>query len=389
MFSSRTPSNLVPNRVSVALAARGRRALPILDLTASNPTTVALSYPEAEILDALRDPRALTYAPAPRGLAEAREAIAAHHATQGYAIDPEHLALAASTSEAYGWLFKLLCEPGDEVLVPRPSYPLFECLASLESVKAVQFPLDAAASWRIDLDTLETLVTPRTRVVLLVNPNNPTGSFLKPRDHAAILDIAARRGLAVVSDEVFFDYCRDGAAPRVSALSVQADVLVFTLSGLSKVAGLPQMKLGWIHVGGPPALRGEALSRLDWIADAYLPVSAPVQHAARRWLSLAPRIRHVIQQRCEAGREVLLQSFPAESGCRLLPAEGGWAAIIEVPRIRSEEEWVLYLLEGPGVLVQPGYFYDFEREAYLVCSLLVQPPDLVQGARAIRNALRG
>ena len=377
----------MPNRVTAALAGRRRRGLSLIDLTLSNPTAAELSYPGAEILEALLDPRALSYEPSAQGLAEAREAVAAHHASQGYPVDPAHIVLTASTSEAYAWLFKLLCEPGDEVLVPRPSYPLFECLASLESATPVQYPLDSAAGWCVDLDALNARVTPRSRAVLFVNPNNPTGSYLRPAERPAILAMAARRDLAVVSDEVFFDYFRDSAIPRVSALGGRPDALVFTLSGLSKVAGLPQMKLGWIHVGGPPVLRDEALSRLEWIADAYLPASAPVQYAASRWLALAPSIRKVIAERCEAGRESLVRELPESSGCRVLPADGGWNAIIEIPRIRGEEEWTLQLIEQQGVLFQPGYFYDFEREAYLVCSLLSRPADLVQGARAIQALL--
>lgn len=372
MFSGRTPADLAPNRLAKALAARRAAGLPVADLTVSNPTAAGIAYPEDEILAALSDPRSLRYAPDPRGLAEARQAVAAWHARQGYAADPERLLLAGSTSEAYGWLFKLLCEPGAEVLVPRPSYPLFECLATLEAVRTVQYPLDEHREWAPDRDALAALAGEATRALVLVNPNNPTGSYLKKADWEWLQEFAARRGLAVLSDEVFFDYPFADDARRVSSLAAPHEALTFTLSGLSKIAGLPQMKLGWIHVSGPSGLAAEALARLEWIADAYLPVSAPVQHAAGRWLALAPGIQQAILDRTSAGLAGLRAAIPAESGWRVLPLEGGWSATVEVPRVRSEEDWVLHLLETQGLLLQPGFFYDFERDGLLVASLLAE-----------------
>ncbi len=289
-FSRRTPSSFRPNPLAARAAALRQSGAPLIDLTLSNPTAAGIAYPEEEILDALRDRRALRYEPSPRGAREAREAIAAWHVRHGARIDPEHLVLASSTSEAYSWLFQLLCDPGDAVMTPRPSYPLFECLAELDAVRLAQFPLAEEWGWRLDLASLEARLDPRARAIIFVNPNNPTGSYLHPEDWLRLQEFAALRGLAVIVDEVFFDYAWT-AAPRRVLLAGPHLALTFTLSGLSKSAGLPQMKLGWIHVAGPEPLRREALERLEWIADAYLPASAPVQLAAPRWLELAPLIQ--------------------------------------------------------------------------------------------------
>lgn len=388
MFSSRTPGALAANAIARAVAARRAQGLSVLDLTLSNPTRAGLDYPARDILDALNDPRSLAYEPSAQGLLEAREAIAAHHARQGYAVDPAHIVLAGSTSEAYGWIFKLLCDPGDEVLIPRPSYPLFDCLAALDSVVCREYSLAHEYGWPIDFAAIEHALTPRTRAILLVNPNNPTGSFLKRDERSRLLALAARHNIAIVSDEVFYDYARAPDPARVSMLAPQGDALVFTLSGLSKAAGLPQMKLGWIHVAGPAPLRDEALERLDWIADAYLPVGAPVQHAAARWLASSCEIRAAIRNRTEASRAALDCRLNAGGATRVLPSEGGWSAIVQVPRVHSEEEWVLQLLNRHGVLVQPGYFYDFSTEAFLVVSLLPAPEDVASGADALLDLLK-
>ncbi|WP_321472044.1 pyridoxal phosphate-dependent aminotransferase [uncultured Paludibaculum sp.] len=373
MFSRRTPASLAPNRLSLLLAERKAAGAPVIDLTVSNPTGVGLDYPREEILAALRDARSLSYEPTARGLLEAREAIAEWHAGQGAPALPDSLILAGSTSEAYGWLFKLLCEPGDEVLAPRPSYPLFECLADLDAVRMVQYALVEEFAWGIDLAELESRVRPNTRAIILVNPNNPTGTYVKRDIWLKLQEFAAYRGLAIVSDEVFFDYAWGPDPRRVSSLQGPHLALTFTLSGLSKIAGLPQMKLGWIHVAGPEPLKREALDRLEWIADSYLPVSAPIQHAAARWLELTPRIQHSIRLRTGENLDSLQQAVGLESGCRVRTPEGGWCAMLEVPRIHSDEEWALMLLENHSIWMQPGYFYDFQREGFLVASLLPEP----------------
>jgi aspartate/methionine/tyrosine aminotransferase len=359
-----------------------------LDLTLSNPTRAGIVYPGDEILAALADARSLTYEPTPRGLLEAREAIAAHHALHGQAASPDQMLLAGSTSEAYGWLFKLLCEPGDEILVPRPSYPLFECLATLDAVRVVEYSLPEDLRWGFDFDALERCRTERTRAVVLVNPNNPAGVFLKRAEWQRLQSWAASKGLAIIADEVFSDYAwADGAAERVSTFEATGEALVFTLSGLSKVAGLPQMKLGWIHASGPRPLLTAALERLEWIADAYLPVSAPIQHAAVRWMQLAPAIQTAIRARCLENLAIARRTFSARGGARILAPEGGWCVVLDVPRFYSEEEWTLRLLEREGVLLQPGFFYDFEREALLVASLLPEPKVFREGLERLEQAL--
>jgi aspartate/methionine/tyrosine aminotransferase len=391
-FSTRTPGDFQPNRLNAALRLQRAAGRDVLDLTLSNPTRAGLAYPKEEILAALADARSLTYEPTPRGLAEAREAIAAHHARQAQTADPERMLLAGSTSEAYGWLFKLLCEPGDEILVPRPSYPLFECLATLDAVRVVEYSLPEDLRWGIDFDALERGRTARTRAVVLVNPNNPTGACLRPEEWQRMQSWAASKGLAIIADEVFSDYAwdqsvRDDAARRVSTFEATGEALVFTLSGLSKVAGLPQMKLGWIHASGPHSLLAEALERLEWIADAYLPVSAPIQHAVVRWMELVPQIQTATRERCLENLVTARGAFSVRGGARILEPEGGWCVVIDVPRFYSEEKWALRLLERDGVLLQPGFFYDFEREALLVASLLPQPAIFREGLARLERSL--
>lgn len=387
-FSSRTPSSFEPNRLSLAAARLRAAGAPLIDLTISNPTRAALPYPNAEILDALSDPRSLSYEPSPAGLPEAREAVAAWHARQGAPADPESILLAGSTSEAYGWVFKLLCEPGDAVLAPRPSYPLFECLASLEGVRTLQFSLLEELRWAADPAELERRLDPRARAIILVNPNNPTGNYLTREEWLRLQEFAAHRGLALIVDEVFFDYAWRADPRRVSSLLGPHLALTFTLSGLSKIAALPQMKLGWIHVAGPEHLRREALQRLEWIADSYLPVSAPVLHAAARWFELAPRIQAPILERLDANRGALAAAIGPDSPWRVLPASGGWIALLDAPRYHSGEEWVLAILEQFHILLQPGFFYDFEREALLAASLLAEPGAFGEALARIRPIFR-
>jgi alanine-synthesizing transaminase len=372
MFSSRLDWDLRPNRISALLEARRRSGALIADLTESNPTRAGLSYPREEILEALGDPRSLVYEPSPAGAWEARATVAAYYAARGASVAPGDVLLTASTSEAYAHLFKLLADPGDQVLVPRPSYPLFAFLARLESVCAVEYPLAYDGVWRIDFAALEAALTLRTRAIVVVNPNNPTGSFLKRDELARLVQLAARRGLAIVSDEVFSDYAFAPDPARVTTLATVTDALAFSLSGLSKIAGLPQMKLGWIAAAGPEELRARAFARLELIADTYLSVAAPAQYAAARLMEAGVRVRERIAARvCE--NLAWLRDAVAGSAAGILDVEGGWYATLRVPRTRSEEEWALELLERDGVLVQPGFFYDFESEAFLVLSLLTPP----------------
>lgn len=387
MFSRRTPASLAPNRLSAALAARRGAGLPVLDLTRSNPAQCGIGLPEEEILAALANPRSLVYEPGPRDWAAARAAVAAHHARQGFQADPGRIFLTASTSEAYSWAFKLLCGAGDEVLAPQPSYPLFECLAALDGVTARPYPLCPELGWAIGRQALEAQLTPRTRALIVVHPNNPTGSYVQAEDWLYLAGLASRHGLAIISDEVFFDYRLQPGPPPPSSLALAGGPLVLTLSGLSKIAALPQMKLGWMHAAGPDALLREACERLEWIADAYLSASAPVLHAAPAWLGLADRIQSAVLARCHAA----LAAFQAglSGPVRAWPAEGGWTLAIEGPRTVDGETLALALLEQRGVLVQPGYFYDFPRDGFLAVSLLTPPGEAAEGARAIEEIWRG
>jgi aspartate/methionine/tyrosine aminotransferase len=300
--------------------------------------------------------------------------VSAYYGVRGASVAPDRVVLTASTSEAYSYVFKLLADPGDEVLVPRPSYPLFEFLARLESVRAVDYPLVYDGSWRIDFAALEAALTPRTRAIVVVNPNNPTGSFLKTGELDRLIALAAARGLAIVSDEVFSDYAFAPDPERVRTLAGVTGALAFSLSGLSKTAGLPQMKLGWIVTSGPEELRAGALARLELIADTYLSAAAPAQYGAARLMAAGGRVREQIAARTRRNLDWLRGAL-AGSAVSVLAVEGGWYATLEVPRTRSEEEWTLELLERDDVLVQPGFFFDFETEAFLVVSLLT-PPDV-------------
>jgi aspartate/methionine/tyrosine aminotransferase len=385
MFSSRFHWDLEPNRLTRALQAKRQAGVPILDLTESNPTRAGLDYPP-EILEAFLDDRNLRYDPAPAGARDAREAVAAYYAARGVPVEPDQILITASTSEAYAYLFKLLTDPGGEVLVPRPSYPLFEFLACMESVSVRSYPLVYDNGWSIDLEVLESVLTRSTRAIVLVNPNNPTGSFVKRAELARLVCLANERSLALVSDEVFSDY---GFAPdpnRASTLATLDEGLAFSLGGLSKAAGLPQMKLGWIVAAGAPDLRRQALERLEWIADTYLSVSTPVQSAAARLLAAGQTVQNQIRQRT-AENLAFARQVVAGTQAGLLDVEGGWYVTLRVPRVRTEEEWTLELLDRYQVLVQPGYFFDFESEAYLVLSLLTPPEVFRHGMRRLLECM--
>ena len=379
-FSSRFKWNLQANRLALLLAEKKRVGAKILDLTESNPTRAGFDYPTTEILSALTAPQAMTYEPTPRGLLSARQAVTDYYRERGETVEPERIHLTASTSEGYAYLFKLLADHGDAVLVPQPSYPLFEFLAALESIELRPYELiySHPRGWQIAFDSLEQAASSRARAIIIVNPNNPTGSFIKRNELERLTALCATRGLALVVDEVFSDYAFAPDKERVSSFISVSSVLTFVMSGISKTLVLPQMKLGWIVTGGPEELRREAEERLDLIADTYLSVGAPVQHAAPAWLRLRAGLQRQIIERVRGNLEHLSQ-LAADSPCRLLKVEGGWYAVLEVPRHVSEEELVLALLAEDEVLVHPGYFFDFEREAFLVLSLL-PPPEIFREA---------
>jgi alanine-synthesizing transaminase len=380
-FSARLPFVTTENRLAEREAARRAADRPVLDLTSSNPTQVGLSYPAQALATALGDPGNARYEPSPFGLQAAREAVAAEFARRGASLDPDAVALTASSSESYGLLFKLLCDPGDVVLVPRPSYPLFDYLARLEGVVPRTYQLTYDGRWRIDWDSLD---LEGVRAVCVVNPNNPTGSFLSREELARLTTMAGERAIPLIVDEVFADYA---FAPALdAAVTVAASplpALTFCLGGLSKGAGLPQMKLGWIGTFGPQPLVAEALRRLELICDTYLSVGTPVQRALPALLSAGVDLRDQIGKRVQTNRQKLAATFGRGSPCTLLPAEGGWSAILRVPAIMTDEEWALTLIDRDGVLVQPGYFFDLEVGTTLVLSLLTHPATLSEGARRI------
>jgi aspartate/methionine/tyrosine aminotransferase len=348
----------------------------VLDLTESNPTRAGLAYPE-EILRSFNDPGLLAYEPSPAGAIGAREAVSAYYAARGYRVGSERILLTASTSEAYSYLFKLFCDPGDEVLVPRPSYPLFHFLADMESVKVRQYALEYHGAWSMGIPEF----TERTRALVLVNPNNPTGSYVKRSELAELTSRCAAHGVALISDEVFADYAFGADRDRVNTLAEVEECAAFCMSGLSKVAGLPQMKLGWI-VGNC----SEAMERLEWVADTYLSVSTPVQCAAARLLAVGQAVQKQIRERT-AGNLATARRMLAGSAGNLLAVEGGWYVTLQVPRVRSEEEWAMELLERDGVLLQPGFFYDFAGEAFLVVSLLTAPAVFEEGLARLTGRL--
>jgi len=367
VFSSRLDWSLQTNRLSALLKTKQQ----VLDLTESNPTRAGFEYPREEILDALADARVLRYDPEPRGLLSAREAVSNYYEN----VPPSRILLTASTSEAYSYLFKLLCDPGDEILSPRPSYPLFEFLAGLESVRVVHYPLRYDGVWHIDFDALKHAISPRTKAIVVVNPNNPTGSFLKREEWSRL----ERFGIPILSDEVFSDYAFSPDDSRVRTLTDSAEVLTFSMSGLSKIAALPQMKLGWIVASGPG--HEAALDRLELIADTYLSVSTPVQIALPRLLDLSIRMRVQILDRTRANLALLRRlTVP-------LHVEGGWYATLQVPRTSTEEDWAIELLEHSNVLVQPGFYFDFESEPFLVLSLLTQPDTFAEGLRRLLESI--
>lgn len=377
MYSRRTAWSMTPNRIAVRLEACRRSGQPVIDLTETNPTKVGLPMPTAEIRAALADGRMLQYEPTPFGDRDARAAVAAYH---GGAVPPEHVALTASTSEAYAWLFALLADPGDRVLVPVPSYPLFEYLAGLAGLKCVPYPcVWEGDGWYVDFATLGERVDEQTRVLVSVSPNNPTGAMLRADEAERLLALCRDRGLALIADEVFADYVFADAPPRVRSLAGRDEALVFVLGGLSKTCLLPQLKAAWIAASGPADLLREAWTRLEVVADTYLSVNIPVQLALARLLALRDIIRPPLLARLAANRSTLERALRG-SAATALRVEGGWSAVVRVPGHPGEEERVLRLLDRHGLRVHPGFFFDFSVGSFLVVSLLVAEDEFGRGA---------
>jgi len=383
VFSSRIQTDLTPNRLTLALAELRAKHRSLIDLTESNPTRAGFDY-ASDLLEPLSDQRGLSYAPRPFGSPAAREAVARDYARRGISVRSDRIILTASTSEAYSVIFKALCDPGDEVLVPRPSYPLLEHLTRLDAVAVKPYALEYHGSWAIDLESLARARSPRTRVVLTVSPNNPTGSFVSAEELDRLGEIAAGCNAAIVADEVFADYERaPGAAAGAGSILLGSEVLAFSLGGLSKSVGLPQLKMGWMALNGPEPIVAEALMRLELVCDSYLSVSTPVQEAAGELIRRGAPIRQQIQARVTGNYRCLVDAARAAPACRVLSAQGGWYAILQVPALMSEEDLVLDLLVCDGVLVHPGYFFDFSREAFLIVSLLPPSAEFAEGISRI------
>lgn len=367
------------NALGRAVASKRERAgSSLLDLTVSNPTTAGLPYDADAIARALASPQALVYEPEPLGLPSARRVVADDYRRRGIDLEPARVAITSSTSEAYAVLFKTFCDPGDEVLVPAPSYPLLAWLAAFEGVILRTYPLEYAGRWHVDLAALERAVGPRTRLVVVVSPNNPTGSFLGREELEAMLDL----GVPIVSDEVFATYpLLSSGVPedRASSVLLAGRGLVFALSGLSKLVGLPQMKLGWIACGGDATRTSEAMERLETVLDAYLSVGAPVQHALPELLRAGALTADAIRARTRSNLATVRDAARRADAISVLDVEGGWYATLRVPETRTDEEWALALVEEESVYVHPGYFFDMGRGAHLVVSLLTPEDQLREG----------
>ena len=388
MFSARTTWDRTPNRLAAALAEVQSSERPIIDLTESNPTRAAL-FDTAHLIAELGHPRGTAYEPEPLGHPTARQAVARYYAARGAAVDVAKVVMTASTSEAYSWLFGMLADPGQSILVPRPSYPLFGWIGEMKGVTLASYSLRHDADFRIDLDDLRRKIDARTRAIVLVHPNNPTGSFVRRDEARALAELAREHDLAIIVDEVFGDYALEPLPPEFLPSFAAADLgapLVFVLSGLSKVLLLPQCKLGWIAVSGSEHLLAEAMARLELIADTYLSVATPVQLALPALLAQQPAVADAVRARLRqniATLDAALADLGPSCPVRRLPLRGGWYAVLEVPRLHDEDGWIEILIREDGVIAHPGYFFDFERDGFLVLSLLPEPGGFREGARRL------
>ena len=377
MFADRTKWNLALNRLSEALARHRAAGKPLVDLTASNPTECGFLYDGPAILAALQNPAALRYKPEPQGLVSARQSVRGYYAERGVAATVDDIFLATSTSEAYSYVFRLLCNPGDEILIPAPSYPLFDFLADIQDIKPVRYPLLYDHGWQIDFHALEHAITPLTAAIVVVHPNNPTGHFTKRAEVEKLNALCAERGLALIADEVFLDFPLGAGRPQ--SFAGNSDALTFTLSGISKICGLPQMKVAWLVVSGPQESKNEAKARLEMIADTFLSMNAPVQLALSTFLSQGRAFREQVIERVRRNLAELDRQIALQKVCSRLDVEGGWYAILCVPATRSDEEFALWLLNEKGVYVHPGHFYDFSRDGFLVISIICRETEFKSG----------
>ena len=382
-FAKRTQWNLEPNRLSEALAQHRAAGKPLVDLTVSNPTECGFTCDEKAILDALRNPGALKYEPTPKGLVPARQAVREYYAERGATVPVEDVILTTSTSEAYSYVFRLLCNPGDEILIPAPSYALFDFLADIQDVTLVRYPLVYDHGWQTDFHTLEQAITQRTRAIVVVNPNNPTGHFVKPAEMEKLNAICAEQGLAVIADEVFLDFALLDSRP--ASFAGNQGALTFTMSGLSKICGLPQMKAAWLVASGHEQQKREALARLEVIADTYLSMNAPVQLAMPAFLSQRAAFQKQLMDRVCRNLAQLDRQLAQQKVCSRLNVEGGWYAVLRVPATRSDEDLALALLNERDIYVHPGHFYDFPSDGCLVVSLICAEREFSAGITRLFN----
>ena len=379
MFSQRTNWRLSPNALTRAIEEARASGQQILDLTVSNPTAAGVRPDSEVVLAALANPEAMRYDPQPRGLLAARQAVCRYYreAHEVFDLDPERLILTTSTSEAYSYVFRLLCNPADEILVPKPSYPLFEFLADLADIKLVPYPLLYDHGWQIDFDSLYKAATAQTRAVILVHPNNPTGSYVSASEASALNAFCSDYGLALIVDEVFLDYAHDGASRR--SFVTNADALTFTLSGVSKISALPQMKLAWVATSGPEEMVAQAGARLEIVADTFLSMNAPVQLAGPVLLDQRKHIQPILLDRLRVNLAEIDRQLAGRPSCSRLLVEGGWYVILRVPAVESDEDLAIRLLRKARVSVHPGHFYDFPNEGHLVLSLITEPAEFREG----------
>jgi alanine-synthesizing transaminase len=379
MFAKRTNWNLETNRLSAALAAHRAAGKPLIDLTVSNPTECGFQYDGEAILSALRNPAALKYEPNPRGLAVARGAVAKYYAEHGAVVSRDDIFLTTSTSEAYSYVFRTLCNPGDELLIPEPSYPLFEFLADIQDVRLVRYSLVYDYGWQIDFHALEQAITPRTRGVIVVHPNNPTGHFCKTEEVRRLNEVCAAREIAIIADEVFLDFGLD--EKRHPTFAANSGALTFTMSGLSKICGLPQMKAAWLIASGPEPWKGQAAGRLEVIADTYLSMNGPIQWALPELLGQRQQFQKQVMWRVRENLAELDKQLGGQKSCNRLDVEGGWNAVLRVPATRSDEALAIELLDAKGVYLHPGHFYDFPSRGTVVVSLITPENEFSIGLR--------
>ena len=381
MFADRSNWNLEVNPLSEALARHRAAGKPLLDLTISNPTECGFDFDRRAILEALANPASLAYDPDPRGLLNARQVVAGYYAARGAEVPVDSIVLTTSTSEAYSFVFRTLCNPGDEILIPEPSYPLFAFLADIQDVKLVRYPLDYDYGWQINFHALQRGITARTRGVIVVHPNNPTGHFTKPHELEKLNEICATRNLAIIADEVFLDFALQ--AERPFSFAQNSAALTFSMSGLSKISGLPQMKAGWLVTSGPEELRSRALARLEIIADTYLSMNAPVQWAIPALLEQRHSFQKQLLARVRRNLAELDRQVATQKSCARLVVEAGWYAVLRIPATRSDEELAIDLLAQKNIYVHPGHFYDFPSEGFLIVSLITREEEFAAGVKLL------